>query len=189
MFSFVRTNPLFASENFPCNIKEPMDKLNFDLSYISPVQSSFTLKAVPDREFRLRPVALSDQQWMDKTFGDKLQSVFKMGKVVEMSRIVFHQLVPEDQAFFAQQEITFTDEHGNSQKEKLGGVKMLQTLIMGPQETANVIMALVEAIGVSKPMLDELEKQELKKKVEPPPIGPTSSTSLESNTDGQANKS
>lgn len=166
----------------------------FDLNYISPQPATFTLAAIPDREFHLRPVSLADQAWMRDKFGDRLQSIFKFAQFDELVRIVFHQLIPEDQAFFQKKSVKFVSEDGETCEMFLGGVKLLQSLVFGPTEAMKVVESLTTAIGVSRAMLDKIETLESEKKSltesEPAnPIGPMSSTFLAPNTDSQASKS
>lgn len=128
-----------------------------DLLSLKPKLSKFKLTSISeDREFFLRPITLEDEVWLSENFDD-LNAVFTELRMVEISRIVFRLMTPESKSFFKGQAVITVDEDGNEKEETLGGVAMLRTAISGYDNKINVIVALLECIGLSRPEIKEDE--------------------------------
>lgn len=163
------------------------------LEDIIPKDSEFYL-AAKQKNYRVRKIGLADKIWLRQVYGDRIQSVLASGNMAEVCKIVFHQLFEEDKKDFAASEEEFMDEEGITSKKLVGGAALLMKFVNGTSEEIAMLKALIHAIGISEPMLSELEKEELKKNEivqnEPPkPIGEKSSTDSQANTVGQLNTS
>lgn len=163
------------------------------LGEVIPRASEFTLRQT-GKTYRLRPVTLDDEIWIERTYQDKggLSQVLATMNIPEICRAVFHQLVPEDQAEFAQRDVTFIDEDtGCSETKKVGGFRLLFALVSGNAEKIALYSALMDTIGVSRPIIEAAEDAILKKKVGltalaelAEPTGAGSSTSFLPSTGG-----
>lgn len=161
------------------------------LEDLIPQGSSFNLKAT-GKAYRLRPLNLDDEAWLAKTFGADLQAIMSEVRHVEIARIAFRQMEPEDQADFAAREVKLMNEEGETEVVRLGGYRLLLALIQGTAEKIAIYRALLETIGISRPMQDRLMGEEAQKKSElaPVPRAESSSTGESSlisspvNTDG-----
>jgi len=163
------------------------------LTDLVPRGSTFKLAAT-GKEYRLRPVSLSDEKWMGETFGNDLQTIFAQMKMLQVCRIVFHQLEESDKADFAQVEVTVMNEEGLNTTRKMGGPELMFWQIRGFEEKIEIFKALMETIGVSRGMIEGFEKDAAaeiaadKKKVSQP-TGQESSTDSAPSTDGPQNTS
>lgn len=136
---------------------------DFTFRDIVPKEASFYLARL-DKTLTMRPFNLDDEQWLAETFGEKLSEILQLKNMPEVCRIVFHQLNPEDQQLFKKQTVKFVNELGDSLEKELGGVELLVTCISGMPEKFAVYEALTQAIGISREIMDEITKDELKKK-------------------------
>lgn len=162
------------------------------LEDIVPSPAEFKL-ARTDRTYKLRPLSLDDEMWLQATFGNNLQEVFDKVQMMEICRIAYHQMEIEDKESLRAQDVMLQDEEGNSEKAKIGGVKLLFALIAGTSEKLEVMKAILQTIGISRPMIDELTREELQKKNQmlneqvSRQIGPESSTNSQPPMDGRPN--
>lgn len=156
------------------------------LEDLRPEPGKFFLRKF-DREFTIRIPNLADDAWLQTAFngieGNPLQTP------EGMCRLVFRLLADGDKEFFKAVESTTIDEDGNEVAVKSGGWKALMESVDGVSEKVLMAQALLSARGFSRPILDQIVEEELKKKAsqENPsqkPAGETSSTSLPPNTDG-----
>jgi hypothetical protein len=161
------------------------------LSDLNPQGSSFTLQST-GKTYRMRPVTLADEKWLAETFGTDLQKIFQEMRMLQVARIVFHQLVEEDKADFAQVEVTVMNEEGLQTKRKMGGAELLFWQIRGLNEKVEIFKALMETIGISREIqsgIDADVQDEEKKRLESLRTGPGSSIDLAQSTGGQPNTS
>jgi len=122
-----------------------------DLSQLKPKAAKFILDSMgEEKEFHLRPVNLSDEVWLNENFED-MSDVFDNLRMDKIARIVFRLLTDESKLFFQTQDVDTVDEEGNEMTMKVGGVKMLQMAISGYENKINVVVALLECIGFSRP--------------------------------------
>lgn len=158
------------------------------LTDLVPRGATFKL-ASTDKEYRLRPVTLSDEKWMIETFGADLQDIFAKMKMLQVARIIFHQLEEQDKADFAQREVKIMNEEGVTITKKMGGAELLFWQIRGFDEKIELFKALMETIGVSRKMMDGFEAEaaaeaESDKKKVSQPTGQESSIASQPSTVG-----
>lgn len=132
-----------------------------DLKQVIPQNSSFTLQST-GKTYSLRKVTLEDEGWMQENFGDKTQEIFEKMDMQQLSRLVFRLLSDEDRTEFAKRKVKFIDEEGNYIEREVGGVALFKGVLSGMNDKIEVVRALLETIGISRPMQDKLEKGEIK---------------------------
>lgn len=128
------------------------------LKDLIPKASTFKLAAT-GKEYRLRPVNLADERWMAETFGDEINSIFSQMRMLQVCRILFHQLEEEDKSDFAQREVKVMNEEGLQTVRKMGGAELLFWQVQGLEEKVEIFKSLMETIGVSRQMVDRFEKE------------------------------
>jgi|SRR6185312_13205963 len=160
------------------------------LDEIIPSEAHITLTVLGDsRVFKLRPINLDDEVWLNETFGDTLQSIFSKSKFQEICKIVFHQMDEADKVLFAARDIPYTDVDGEKKTVRRGGAALLQACVKGPAEKQEIMYALLKTLGISRPLVDKLAQTvESDQKKSQPQTGPQSLISSEVNTDGALEK-
>lgn len=134
-----------------------------DLRELRPQESSFKLRAAK-RSFTLNPITLADEVWLDEQYGSEMiQEIFLSTNIKEISRIVYRLLKVEDKQFFKTRPVTFIDEEGNEAEIQLGGVELLRYMVSGNDEKLELINALIENIGLSRPDAEEDSKKKATK--------------------------
>ena len=141
------------------------------------------------KEYHLRPITLADELWLKDRFGDSLEASLNEGKMRDVAAIVFHQIEEQDKKDFAAQEVTIMDENGEMETMRLGGERLLFSLIKGPNDKLEMYKALMITLGVSAPLIDEISQAQKKSLPENPvkQSGKTSLTSSPKNTGGRRN--
>jgi hypothetical protein len=136
-----------------------------ELKDLNPQGAEITLRKT-GKTYRLRPVNLADEKWMAETFGNDLEKIFRDIQMVQIMRIVFHQLEHEDKVDFRQQDVEFMNEEGVTITKKIGGAELLFWMIEGMEEKIQIFQALMKTIGISRAMIDgELTDEEKKSPV------------------------
>jgi hypothetical protein len=136
-----------------------------ELKDLNPQGAEITLRKT-GKTYRLRPVNLADEKWMAETFGNDLEKIFRDIQMVQIMRIVFHQLEHEDKVDFRQQDVEFMNEEGVTITKKIGGAELLFWMIEGMEEKIQIFQALMKTIGISRAMIDgELSEEEKKSPV------------------------
>jgi len=166
-----------------------MKPLDFkDLSELIPESAEFKLR-ITGKIYHLRPVTLADESWMAKTFGKEVDKIVDMSPVT-LSRVVFRLMTEESKKDFLEKDVTFIDESGHEIHQKLGGSELLLHCISGVNEKIEVMQAFLQTLGISRPMQDEIIKEEEKKNQvnqSKTSIGGKLSTSSAQNMDGLQN--
>lgn len=156
------------------------------LEDLVPQGAEFNLKQT-GKTYKLRAVSAADEIWMKQTFGDDLQKVFSEVRIREICRIVFRIMEQDSKASLAVRDVTIMDESGKEEKIQLGGVDLLMTLVSGISEQVEILKALLQTIGISRPMIDGFEAEAEKKSLEAQLTGGQSSTSSPQSTAGRQN--
>lgn len=132
------------------------------LEDLRPQPAEFYLRKT-DRTYPLRAIGLEDEVWLRSTFGDRLKEIMAGTDMDGLGRIVWRLMREEDRQSFPASEIQETDESGDTRTVRKGGVALLVSNICGLAEKLCIYNALMQTIGISKPILDELMQEELKK--------------------------
>lgn len=147
------------------------------LEDIIPEGSTFTLKQT-GKTYRIRPINLADEIWLNETFREDIEPIFKEIRMKEVCRIAFRLMHPDDQVDFTAQTVRIIDEEGVWIEKQLGGAQLLFTLISGIQEKLQIFEALLKAIGAGRPLLERAANQAVtEKKSHSQPTGQPSSIS------------
>lgn len=130
-----------------------------ELSQLTPTASTVYLRLL-GQEITLNPVTLSDEIWLEETFKDGIVEIFEKVNMVDICRIVFRLMCDEDKLLFKVVEKHSIDEEGLEITTKIGGAKLLNSYISGWDDKSNIIGALVDTIGASRPAPDDSKKKE-----------------------------
>lgn len=133
------------------------------LEELVPQGSEFHL-AIPNKTYHLRPCTLADEVWLQKTFGAKLESVFNELKTKELCRIAVYLMDDKEKEDFIKRTVTFIDDSGEKLSTELGGYELLMTLISGIKEKKEVCQAILQTVGLNRPVLEKLELEQAEKK-------------------------
>lgn len=152
------------------------DYMTMELDEFIPKTGTFHL-AHTNKTYHLRKISLADEAWLKTRFGSDVEvsKIFTEMNIFAIAEIAFHQLVDEERAEFLERDVKFIDDNGKELIMKLGGYKLLFSLISGWSEKSDIVKGLLETIGVSRPTVTKAEmeaeqaKQEhFKKKINDP---------------------
>jgi hypothetical protein len=124
------------------------------LEDLIPQAASFTLKKTGNT-YHLRPINLQDEIWLKKAFGDQIDVIFREVRMPEICRLVFHQLEDADKEEFLAKNVTIINEEGEKLTVRMGGAELLFASISGHAEKIKIFEAILQTIGVSRPMLED----------------------------------
>lgn len=160
------------------------------LEDLVPQSSEFFL-SLPNRAYTLRPCTLADEAWLQKTYGAKLQAVFTNMQTQELCKIAIHLMNDKDKEEFAIRTVTFLDEAGKRLSMELGGWQMLMTLVTGMMEKKAICEAVLQTVGLNRPILEKLgaeaDAEDPEKKSQEASIGAESLTCSVPNMVGALN--
>lgn|SRR3990167_4065428 len=112
---------------------------------------------IDGKEYWLREVTLADHAWIQHTFGNQIEIIFKEQKMVEIGKIIYRLL--EDKSDFLPADISDFDDNGEAVKRRISGPERFLSRIKGPAKQLELFNALLKTIGISQPIMDELEKK------------------------------
>lgn len=130
------------------------------LSDIVPRPSFFQLAATGDFEYQLRPFDLDDEAWLATTYPN-LQDILTTMQMKHVAAIAWHQLDAPSREKFVKQKVEIVNDEGDKVVIEMGGLKLFSTMIRGVNEKVTIYKALMEAIGVSRPVLDEIKVDDM----------------------------
>lgn len=133
------------------------------LSDLIPEPSTFSLKST-GKTYRMRPFSVLDEEWLKVKFKDRAKLDVKELTFFELCDIAYHQMEEEDRKDLAKQSVTITNEQGDTQRIELGGVKLFYSLVAGIKEKQDLAVSICATLGISRPILDKIEREELQKK-------------------------
>jgi hypothetical protein len=149
------------------------------LADICPEDATFTLSS--GKTHTIRKFTLTDQAWVQKTFGGQNALQHAFSDPENLLRICFHQLPVEEQKEFAPVTLERVDEEtGELITEKVGGWRRFAATITNTASDIQAISAaLTTAIVGSNALVDEDSEPAdvVEKKALPPKIGGQSLTS------------
>jgi len=118
------------------------------------------------KAYTLRPLTLRDEAWLKASFGDKIEVIFKEMQMDKIARVIFRLLV--EKADFASIQVDEYNDDGDSVSVKVTGPQRVMEAIRGQGHQVKVLQGLLETMGLSRPVMEELEKDsKVKKKVSP----------------------
>jgi hypothetical protein len=120
-----------------------------------PRPATFKLKG---KVYRLRPFNLDDEEWLRQAYGEKISKVFTEQRWFDIVRIAFHQLLPHDRALFPKTTVRVVNEEGDEAEHSVGGFRRMALIVESIEEKNNILRALMETLGVSRPIQKKLEQ-------------------------------
>lgn len=144
-----------------------------ELQDIKPTSGQFTLESTKNT-YVLHPFTLEDEIWLNETYGKELVKVFEDVNMPEIARIVYRQI--EDKTDFVSRSVSKLDDDGKEYQDVIGGYKLLLRLVAGDKEKGDMIWALNETLGASRPKDEDIEEASKSKKKLKNSIGAKSST-------------
>ncbi len=115
------------------------------------------------KEYELRKMNLEDEAWMARVIGegDELQKVFQEMQFDKISKLIFRLL--KNKQDFLPMKIEDHDDDGYPVERFVTGPQRVLRSTHGTKEKIEMYYSVMETIGVSRPMLDKLEEQEIAK--------------------------
>lgn len=135
----------------------------FDLKDLKPIKTKVKLAAL-NEEVILKPFSLDDEIWLKHEFGE--EGLAKLSKdndidFKSLSKVIWR--VIENKSLFKKQKVIEYDDDGNEKEIEIGGYKLFSRCIIGIEEKINLMNALNEAIGISRPIIKEVSKKKVMK--------------------------
>ncbi len=135
------------------------------LDDIRPKKSEFHLKLLGETCF-LDPITLDhEMSFMEKLGDDWVNNILSENNLDNLLWVVYRLLSKESKALFIRRDITVYDDDGIESIKSIGGVALLKKTISGAKESESLVVALVENIGLSRPIPDEETDSSKKKAV------------------------
>ena len=142
----------------------------FSLADLKARPSTFNLIAPDGTEvsLTLRPINLQDEAYIQREIGeDKFQKALENVEIPILCKFVFAQLDLASKTLLKNIKLIDMDEEGNEFEMAPGPLsEKLKYLIAGYENAYAMYTALLEARGLSMPMVDAIMEEELKKKEE-----------------------
>lgn len=113
-------------------------------------------------EFNLRPFSLKDEVWTKDKYGDEIDAIFKEMRMKEVCEMVFRLLVEKNK--LPARHVKEYDDDGVEVEVLQTGPQRVMEGIRGINHKIAVFSALMKTIGLSKPLLNEVEKKEVLEK-------------------------
>jgi hypothetical protein len=117
------------------------------------------------KEYKLNPVTLADDVWAQQNFGRGIDEIMASPKNVDDTiRVLYRLMTIEGKEEFKKQKVKFIDDKGEELVTELGGSDLLMHFVSGGKELYDIGMAILQTLGFSRPILEQAEQEELKKK-------------------------
>lgn len=126
-----------------------------------PQKAEFTLR-ITGKTYTILPLTAADEIWLQQKYGSGLEKILKEIRIQEISEIVFRQL--EDKSDFIKRTVKIVNEVGDEVSKDLGGVDLFRSIISGVDEKLAIYQALLQTIGISRPVIDKLTSEDSEKK-------------------------
>ena len=142
---------------------DPDKKEAIDITKLIPEESSIEIY-LKDKlhKFTLRPLDLRDESWLKRKFGNKLEAIFKNIEMESICSIIFRLI--KDKSLLEAIQVDDYDDDGNKISITVTGPERVMRGIRGKAHQIEVFRGLIKTMGISRPILSALEKEENKKK-------------------------
>jgi len=137
-------------------------KANLKLEDLCPQRAEFFLSS-KEKTYALRPVTLDDYVWLQSKFGTTDITEMENIHVGIVCQAIYRQLEQESRKDFLATKIKEINDDGEEVETYLKGWQVLSKNIK-PEEIETMMTAYVKCLGVSKPILDQLNEDNVKKK-------------------------
>lgn len=137
--------------------------MNIDLDMLIPEPSTIQLVSNGGlKQYELRAMNLRDEAWLTRTFGSDLSKIFAELQMEAISKIIFHLLV--DKSDFAAEQRKEYDDDGLSKDVLVTGAERVMEGMVSKKHQLDVLQSLLKTMGVSRPVVEAIEKEEASKK-------------------------
>lgn len=162
------------------------------LSDIIPTKPEFFIKSV-GQTFEIRPPNLEDQQWIAQRYPAQadIARIFSNREWKEICVMVYRHLDTKGRAAFKPRKGVKLNDDGADEEIMLTGPEVLLVNLKDPEEAAKMLGAMVRAMVLARPDMEEIVATEVKKNwhqlqaaLGVKPIGQKSLTSSRRNTGG-----
>lgn len=134
----------------------------FQLEDLIPEQAEFSIKST-GKTYKLRPINLDDQVWIQKKFGEGLENVFKTGDLNKITAFTYHLLDQKGREDFVATKENVIDDDGNKAQVTVTGPEKLRQAMSLTHDLKGLVQALLKTMGISSPMLDNIQVSAEKK--------------------------
>lgn len=139
--------------------QEETQRAPMSLSEIIPKPAEFSLRSTGET-YTVRPFSIDDSEWIKSKYTvEELEHILQEWRMSDIVKITYHQLIFEDKKKFLAEEIEEVNDDGELIKRKLTGVEKFMRAIQGPDEEYQIYNALMEARGMSLPVVEKLGQQ------------------------------
>lgn len=134
------------------------------LSSIIPPKPIFFVKSM-GQEFEIRPPNLEDQTWLAERYPAQadIARIFGNREWKEICVMVYRHLDAKGRAAFKPRKGIKLVDSGADEEVELTGPEVLLVSLSGPEEAAKMLGAMVRAMVISKPEMEEIVATEVKK--------------------------
>lgn len=117
-------------------------------------------------EIKLNRVTAADEDWIIETFGsgENLEKAFSGGKLHEICKLAYRLMDYESKTLFKKKIVKYIDDKGDEFEQEIGGVDLFYSMFSNYKDIENLFKSLIETIGLSRPVIEQIEKEEAKKK-------------------------
>lgn len=136
-------------------------KQSFKLEDIVPQNAEVVINGRP---YTLRKITLADEAWL-KAQGN-VEQKFIQEDMDFIAKFAFRLLV--DKTDFLPVERDGHDDDGNAIKLKVTGPQRILEGMSGPEQKYDLFKALCQTLGISRPLMDKMVEERLKKSPTPP---------------------
>lgn len=148
-------------------VQAPKAPKAIDLADLIPKDSELSLEVNGKKEtFKIRMINMDDHVWFKKAFGNNpnvLQDAISGMDAEKVVKIVYRLMDQEGKKHFPAMTIKEIDDDGNMTEKTISGPENLRRNLKWPQGLMDVTKALLEVVGLSSPVLDDMDLEVLKK--------------------------
>lgn len=119
---------------------------------------------ISDKTYVLRPISLEDQLWASRKFGENMHENLNKLSFDQICQIVYHQMRDEDRGDFPYEEKEGFDDDGKPTKVSRSSWQKIAGQMTTLGHKLEMTKAFFTTVGISQPILDKIEIEEIKKK-------------------------
>lgn len=125
--------------------------------------SSFTMG---EETVFIRKFSMLDMEWLDRQGLTNVPGLIEMNDIKNLARIIYHQMPDADKIRYKAKTITSVNEDGEEEEIKLSGpmVFLAEFDSSKVSEWDDALISLLEAYGMSQPVIEKLNSIENKYK-------------------------
>lgn len=128
----------------------------FSLEQVIPEQAKLTING---KEYTLRKITLADEAWL-KAQG-QVEKLFESEDSEFFAKLAFRLI--EDKSDFPGEIIKTVDDDGFPIEKRITGPQKVLAGLSGPTQKYELLKALCQTLGISRPLFDKIVEENLKK--------------------------